>query len=132
MVVAPVGSLAGRIDMAKRTLSLAAVLLVCGVHFAFPKGGSFVKDDPWDPHHISDLPNEVRQYIAGICKGAPRAQHDFATYSPQQKRWRINLEYLDCKGLGEFRRGNQCLDVDFVEVGSGFRIASKTYRDCGF
>jgi hypothetical protein len=118
--------------MAMRTLSLAAVLLLCGVYSAFPKGGSVIKDEPWNPHHIDDLPTEVRQYIAGICKGPPRAQHDFATYSPQQRRWRINLEYLDCKGLGEFRWGNQCLDVDFVEVGSGFRIGSKQYRDCGF
>jgi hypothetical protein len=131
MVVAAVSRLTGRIDMAMRTLSLAAVLLFCGVYSAFP-WGSVIKDDPWDPHHIEDLPAEVRQYIAGICKGPARAQNDFATYSPQQKRWRINLEYLDCKGLGEFRRGNQCLDVDFVEVGSSFRLASKQYRDCGF
>jgi hypothetical protein len=132
MVVAAVSRLTGRIDMAMRTLSLTAVLLLCGVYSAFPRGSGVIKDDPWDPHHIEDLPAEVRQYIAGICKGPPRAQHDFATYSPQQKRWRINLEYLDCKGLGEFRRGNQCLDVDFVEVGSSFRLASKQYRDCGF
>jgi hypothetical protein len=119
--------------MAMRTLSLAAVLLLCvGVHLASPKGSGVIKDDPWNPHHIEGLPVEVRQYIAGICKGPPRAQHDFATYSPQERRWRINLEYLDCRGLGEFRRGNQCLDVDFVEVGSGFRLASKQYRDCGF
>jgi hypothetical protein len=33
---------------------------------------------------------------------------------------------------GEYRHGNQCLDVDFVEVGSHFRLASKRYRGCGF
>jgi hypothetical protein len=132
MVVASVSRLTGRIDMAMRTPSLAAVLLFCGIYSAFPKGSGVIKDDPWNPHHIEDLPTEVRQYIAGICKGPPRAQRDFATYSPREKRWRINLEYLDCKGLGEFRRGNQCLDVDFVEIGSGFRLASKQYRDCGF
>jgi hypothetical protein len=118
--------------MAMRTFSLAAVILLCGAPLGFPKGSGVIKNDPWNPHHIAGLPAEVRQYIAGICQGPPRAQHDFATYSPQEKRWRINLEYLDCKGLGEFRRGNQCLDVAFVEFGSGFRIASKQYRDCGF
>jgi hypothetical protein len=118
--------------MTVRTLLLAGILLLGGMLPAIPKGSSVIKDDPWNPHHIEDLPIEVRQYIAGICKGPSRAQHDFATYSPQQKRWRINLEYLDCKGLAEFRHGNQCLDVDFVEVGSGFRLASKQYRDCGF
>jgi hypothetical protein len=119
-------------DMAIRTLWLAAVLLLCVSHPAFAKGSAVIKDDPWSAHHIEDLPVEVRQYIAGICKGPPRAQSDFATYLPQEKRWRINLEYLDCKGLGEFRRGNQCLDVDFIEVGSRFRLADKQYRDCGF
>jgi hypothetical protein len=34
--------------------------------------------------------------------------------------------------LGEYRRGNQCLDVDFVAVGSHYRLASKHYADCGF
>jgi hypothetical protein len=118
--------------MAMRTLSLAAVLLLCAVYPAFPKGSAVIKDAPWNPHHIANLPIEIREYIAGICKGPPSAQHDFATYSPRQKRWRINLEYLQCEGLGGFRRGNQCLDVDFVEVASGFRLAAKQYRDCGF
>jgi hypothetical protein len=33
---------------------------------------------------------------------------------------------------GEYRHGNQCLDVDFVEVGLHFRLASKQFRSCGF
>ncbi|WP_426412900.1 hypothetical protein [Bradyrhizobium ganzhouense] len=91
------------------------------------------KHDPWDAHHISDLPLEVRQYIAGLCKGPAAAQHDFATYNPQEHRWRINIEYLNCQGLARgFREGNQCLDVDFVEVGSHYHLARKTYAACGF
>jgi hypothetical protein len=106
--------------------------LLCGELPAFAKGSAVHKEDPWDPHHIDNLPVEVRQYIDGICKGPPSAQHDFATYSPQERRWRINLEYLRCKGLGEFRHGNQCLDVDFVAIGSHFRLLRKSYADCGF
>jgi hypothetical protein len=34
--------------------------------------------------------------------------------------------------LGEYRRGNQCLGVDFVAVGSRFRLVRKQYADCGF
>ena len=118
--------------MTARTLLLALLLLLCGELSAASKGSAVNKDDPWDSHHIDDLPVEVRNYIAGICTGAPSAQRDFATYSPREKRWRINLEYLRCTGLGEYRRGNQCLDVDFIEVGSRFRLNSKQYRDCGF
>ncbi|MDI3566838.1 hypothetical protein [Bradyrhizobium sp. Arg816] len=118
--------------MTVRTLLLALCLLICSELPAVSKGSAANKEDPWDPRHIDDLPAEVRQYITGVCKGPARAQHGFATYSPREKRWRINLEYLQCNGLGEYRRGNQCLDVDFVEVGSLFRLAGKQYRDCGF
>ena len=118
--------------MAVRTLLFALCLLLCSEPAALSKGSAVYRNEPWDPHHIDDLPAEIRQYITGICKGPASAQHDFATYLPYAKRWRINLEYLQCDGLGEYRRGNQCLDVDFVEVGSRFRLASKQYRNCGF
>ncbi|QPF82009.1 hypothetical protein IC762_19645 [Bradyrhizobium genosp. L] len=116
--------------MAIRTWSLIVCLLVCTAPQAF--AGSMNKHDPWDPRHISGLPPEVQSYIAGICKSAPAAQHDFATYNPHERRWRINLEYLRCDGLGEFRRGNQCVDVDFVAVGAQYRLASRHYADCGY
>jgi hypothetical protein len=118
--------------MTVRILSLALWLLLCGVTAAASKGSAVIRNDPWDPHHIDDLPAEVRQYIAAICRGPPRALNNFATYSPYENRWRINLEYLQCNGLGEYRRGNQCLDVDFVAVGSHFRLARKAYAACGF
>jgi len=108
--------------MTVRSLLLALCLLLCGELPAVSKGSAVNRDEPWNPEHIDNLPVEVRQYIVGICDGPASAQHDFATYSPHEKRWRINLEYLRCKGLGEYRRGNQCLDVDFIEVGSRFRL----------
>jgi len=118
--------------MAVRTLSLALLLLLCSAAAAVSKGSAVNRNDPWNPHHIDDLPAEVRQYIAEICKGPASAQHDFATYSPHERRWRINLEYLRCEGLSEYRRGNECLDVDFVADGSRFRLAGKRYAPCGF
>jgi hypothetical protein len=118
--------------MIVRILLLATSLLLSSELPAASRGSAVFKDDPWNAHHIHDLPSEVRQYIAEICKGPAWAQHEFATYSPRENRWRINLEYLQCGGLGEYRRGNQCLDVDFVEVGSRFRLADKQYRECGF
>jgi hypothetical protein len=118
--------------MTVRSLSWALCLLLCSEVVAVSKGSAVNKNDPWDRHHIDDLPGEIRQYVAAICKGPPSAQNNFATYSPHEKRWRINLEYLRCDGLGEYRRGNQCLDVDFVAVGSRFRLVRKGYAACGF
>jgi hypothetical protein len=119
--------------MTARTLLLALCVLLLSELPAAPKGsGGGNKHDIWDAHHIDNLPPEVRHYIEGICKGPPAAQHDFATYLPSEKRWRINLEYLRCNGLAEYRHGNQCLDVDFVPVGSHFHLARKAYAECGF
>jgi hypothetical protein len=118
--------------MIVRILLLATAVLLLSERSATSMGSSVVHDDPYNPHHIDDLPVDVRQYIAEICRGKASAEHDFATYSPHEKRWRINLEYLHCNGLGEFRRGSQCLDVDFIEAGTRYRLSSKVYRACGY
>ena len=118
--------------MIVRLLLLAITILLSSQLPAASKGSAVIHDDPFNPHHIDDLPADVRQYIAGICKGPASAQHEFAVYLPREKVWRINLEYLRCSGLGGYRRGNQCLDVDFVEIGTRFHLTSKVYRDCGF
>jgi hypothetical protein len=98
----------------KRGSLLFAISVVWCISVAGAMASEINRDDPWNPHHIDNLPAEVRQYITSICKGPANAQHDFATYNPHEKRWRINLEYLRCEGLGGYRRGNQCLDVDPV------------------
>ena len=113
-------------------LMLALPILLSSELPAVSKSSIGRNDGPWNSDHIDSLPSEVRQYIAGICRGPASAQHDFATYLPSEKRWRINLEYLHCEGLGAFRRGNQCLDVDFVGDGSHFHLARKGYAECGF
>lgn len=118
--------------MAARGALLGCGLLFCWTIEAASKGSVVAKDDPWNAHHIGGLPADIQRYISTICKGQPAAQHDFATYAPLEKRWRINLEYLRCEGLGSYRHGNQCLDVDFVEVGSRYRLVRKQSRACGF
>jgi hypothetical protein len=118
--------------MIVRILLLAISLLLSSEFPVSSKGSAVIHDEPYNAHHIDDLPAEVRHYIAKICKGPASAEHDFATYSPREKRWRINLEYLHCEGLGTYRKGSQCLDVDFVADGSHFRLRDKGYRDCGY
>ena len=115
--------------MMARILLLTTAILISSELPGVSMGSNVIHDDPYNPHHIDDLPADVRQYIARICKDQVSAAHDFATYSPRVKRWRISLEYLRCNGLGEYRRGNQCLDVDFIEVGTRYRLGTKVYRD---
>lgn len=118
--------------MIARILLLTTTVLLLSELPATAKGSAVIHDDPYNAHHIDDLPADVRQFIAGICKSPASARHEFAVYLPREKRWRINLEYLRCNGIGEFRRGNQCLDVDFIEAGTRYRMGAKTYRDCGY
>lgn len=115
-----------------RILLLAIASLLSSQVAASAKGSAVLHDDPWNPDHIADLPSEVRHYIARLCKGPASARHDFATYSPREKRWRVNMEYLRCEGLSEYRHGHKCLDVDFIEVGTHYRLGTKAYRDCGY
>jgi hypothetical protein len=69
--------------MTVRTFLLALCVLLGSELPAVSKGGSVGnKHDPWNSHHIDNLPPEIRDCIAGICKGPPAALHDFATYSP--------------------------------------------------
>lgn len=110
-------------------LTLSLLIAACPM----AQAASINKDDPWNPQHISNLPTEVRSYISSICKGPPKAQHDFATYNPQEHRWRINIEYLRCDGLAHnYRKGRECLNIDFVQAGTGYRMASKSYAECGY
>jgi hypothetical protein len=131
MVVAAVSRLTGRIDMAMRTLSLAAVLLFCGIYSAFP-WGNVSKDDPWVLTILKICPPRFGNTSQASAKG--RREPNMILQPTHHSRgvggsiWNIST----ARAWGEFRRGNQCLDVDFVEVGSRFRIASKQYRDCGF
>lgn len=109
----------------------------CWVVFLFSlslsQAQSINKDDPWGRDHIETLPADVRSYITTICKGPPRAQQDFATYNPREQRWRINLEYLRCDGLDrDFRKGRECLNVDFIKTGARYRLARKEYAECGY
>jgi hypothetical protein len=53
--------------MTARILSLALCLLLCSDLSAVSKGSAVIHDEPYNPHHIDDLPADVRQYIAAIC-----------------------------------------------------------------
>lgn len=66
-------------------------------------------------------PSVHRYDLQGTIRCAARFRH----LPPQGRRWRINLEYLRCDGLSSYRHGNQCLDVDFVQTGSHFRLVRK-------
>jgi hypothetical protein len=118
--------------MIARTPILTVAILLSSALPAASMGSAVTHDDPYNPHHIDDLPSDIRQYVAHICKSPASARHEFAVYFPSDRRWRISLEYLSCSGLGEYRRGNQCLQVDFIGVGKQYRLVSKAYRECGY
>jgi hypothetical protein len=44
-----------------RTSLLALSFLLCSVATAGAKGSAVTKNDPWNPHHIDDLPYWLRE-----------------------------------------------------------------------
>lgn len=74
--------------MRARSLLLALCLLLCWELPALSNGSAVRKEDPWDPHHIDDLPVEVPHYMrednlvssrqgAGTIVVAPRPADSF-------------------------------------------------------
>jgi hypothetical protein len=58
-------------QMIVRILLLATTILLSSEFSAASKGSAVIHDDPYNPHHIDDLPADVRQYIATIRRKSP-------------------------------------------------------------
>ena len=52
--------------MAVRIVLLAGCILLFGQLPAVSRGSGVSKDEPWNSHHIDELPADIRHYIASI------------------------------------------------------------------
>ena len=61
-------------------------------------GGEFA---PWNPSHLTSLPQDVQGHIARLCGGTVRAGHDFARYLNEDGRHFVILhfEHLRCDDM---------------------------------
>ena len=51
----------------------------------------------WNPHHLSDLPPEIQNAVARMCRQSPKAEHYFAVaHFENSRRIVLHFEHLNC------------------------------------
>jgi hypothetical protein len=83
-----------------------------------------IKDPPWNPYHISQLPTEVRTAVIAMCPQTPSAGHYFATYSQDQVN--LHFEHFRCDARS-FCNGSLCLHQVYKLAGGHYRLAKSIY-----
>ncbi|QFI74851.1 hypothetical protein F8237_22055 [Bradyrhizobium betae] len=115
-------------------LSLLAIglllQLTCFHGTAVALGSASSHDGPWNPHHIDQLPPDVRNAVLRRCGGRAQALHYFVTYLNRSTTVRLHFENLRCDGDKTFRRGESCLHQEFVAYGKHYRLAKHYYAPC--
>lgn len=111
-------------------MAAGSLLALSGAHSpagarASGPGGEF---DPWNPAHLTSLPQDVQDHIARLCGGAVRAGHDFARYLNEDRRHFVVLhfEHLRCEGK-EFCSAQGCLHQVYLSTGGRYRLAGSRY-----
>jgi hypothetical protein len=107
--------------------ALGCALAVAFCIEASAKGGSYQKDEPYNPQHITSLPPEIRASVHAICS-EPRAEHSFAEYRDNLRTVTLHFERLLC-GSSEFRcPASGCLHEVFTLTGSGrYKLTRRYY-----
>lgn len=108
-------------------VAIAAMPLVGAPSFA--KGGNMRSDDRYDPQHIDSLPIEVREQVLRLCH-APRALHDFASYTEHLQKVVLHFERLYC-GEKPFCGPSGCLHQTYVSSGGHYRLIESYYAPEG-
>jgi hypothetical protein len=110
------------------TLAMTAIIACC-ITEAKAKGGSYQKDEPYNPQHISSLPPEIRAFVYASCD-EPRALHSFAEYRDNLRVVTLHFERLLC-GTSEFRcSASGCLREVFAQTPSGrYKLTRRYYSN---
>jgi len=84
------------------------------------KGGPMRSQDRYDPQHIDNLPAEIRRQVFKRCS-APKALHDFASYSDHLQKVVLHFEHLYCAEK-PFCGPAGCLHQSYVLSGGHYRL----------
>ncbi len=103
-------------------IAFAAVVLF-GVTGA---SGQSVKDDPWSPARINNLPAEVRTAVLAKCPTAPTAGHYFATYFHDQINLHFDLFHCEDSKV-RFCKASRCLQQVYKFTAGHYRLAKSFY-----
>ncbi len=76
--------------------------------------------DLYEPQHIDNLPSEIRQRVLRLCP-APKALHEFASYTDHLRKVVLHFEHLYCGGK-PFCGPSGCLHQSYVLSGGHYRL----------
>ena len=111
-------------------IALAALLSCAGyVSPAAARGGLLPNDPPWNPEHISQLPEEIRQALIRLCAGSAVAAHYFATYSNNSRLVNLHFEHFQCRAQTQkpFCTQAGCLHQVYGLSGGRYRLLRSYY-----
>jgi hypothetical protein len=98
---------------------IALVALPVGAQL-LAKGGNMRSEDRYDPQHIENLPLEIRKQVLKLCP-APKALHEFASYSDHLRKVVLHFEHLYC-GAKPFCGPSGCLHQTYALSGGHYRL----------
>jgi len=104
------------------TRQLLTALVLCT--FPGAAGAQRAADPPWNPHHIDQLPGEIRRAVLARCPSKPSAGHYFVTYFRDEVR--LHFEHFHCEGTS-FCDASGCLHQVYGLSGRHYRLL-RTFR----
>jgi hypothetical protein len=87
----------------------------------------YVKDPPWNPDHIDNLPIEVRRAVLAMCGKPPIAEHYFATYSQNSRQINLHFEKFHCEQGPAFCTTAGCLHQVYVLTAGHYHLVKSFY-----
>lgn len=106
-------------------LLIAVLASLLAGHHAFAKGGNMRSEDRYDPQHFENLPPELRHEILRLCP-APKALHDFASYSERLQKIVLHFERLYCASK-PFCRPAGCLHQSYISTRGHYHLIESYY-----
>jgi hypothetical protein len=108
---------------ATRCLCVFTVLLQTPAS-SLAKGGGMHSEDRYNPQHVDSLPPEIRNAIYHKCS-APKALHDFASYS--QNKIVLHFEHFYCNERDTFCNSSGCLHQVYGSKGGLYKLLKSYY-----
>lgn len=115
----------------KRHTKLRVVMLVVGTALsasaAQGRGSVTSVDEAWNPHHVQDLPADIRAAVIRFCGNAVHAQHYFVTYSDNSRLIRLHFEHAHCRSHEPLCNSSGCLHQEYILTGNRYRLLRSYY-----
>jgi len=99
---------------------------ICHVSPAIALASGSNADRPWNSHHITQLPPEIRNAVSHLCGSSLRAAHYFVTYSDNSRLINLHFEHSLCPSQKVCTQAG-CLHQVYVLTKGRYRLFKSYY-----